>query len=432
MAIVAGLAVVGVLAAVSALPRPRPFSAAGPTTSPTATGSRAGSQTSAAGTGTPPPHQVAVARGLAPTPPMGWDGYNRFARGVTAAMVEAEARALVQSGMAVAGYRYVILDGGWNLPSRNAQGELQPDPSLFPQGIAPVAAYVHSLGLKFGIYASAGIENCAGTSAGSYGYYQQDADTFAAWGVDYVKLDWCRIPFAAYPTMTHRQVSQMLAGEMSAALAATGRPILFDLNDTNPGADSTWTWASQVAEMWRTVPDIRDSYASMVWNFTHTVPYYAYAGPGGWNDPDDLEVGNPGLSSTAAQSQFSLWAEVAAPLIAGTDLTTMSASTRSILTNRAVITVDQDPLGDPGHVVWSSAGHWVLTRLLTAGDRAVVLFNQTSTAATISTNASLVGLGRAARYTLDDLWTGQVTSSDGAISALVPAHGVVMYRVATA
>jgi alpha-galactosidase len=363
---------------------------------------------------------------------MGWNGYNRFGRHVTAALVEAEARALVASGMRAAGYTYVNLDGGWNLLRRSATGLLVANPRLFPRGIAAVAAYVHSLGLKFGIYASAGTRNCAGRSAGSYGHYRQDAATFASWGVDYVKLDWCYIPFRSYPTMTHLQVSRLLATQMGAALAATGRPILFDVNDTNPTLDSTWSWARPVANLWRATGDIGDTYASMVQHFVADVSLSRGARPGGWNDPDMLEVGNGGMTITEYRAQFSLWAELAAPLIAGNDLTRMSAATRGILTNRAVIAVDQNRLGRQGYAVSSQGGHWVLTKPLQSGDRAVVLFNQTDSGAAIATTAGALGLPRAAGYTLRNLWTGGVTHSRGAISAWVPAHGVVMFRISTA
>ena len=368
--------------------------------------------------------------GLALTPPMGWNGYNHFGKKVTASIVEADARAMVASGMQAAGYTYVNLDGGWDLLNRSGNGNLQPNPRLFPRGMRPVADYVHSLGLKFGIYASAGSRNCAGTSDGSYGHYLQDARTFASWGVDYVKLDWCHIPFGDYPTMSHRQVSQTLATQMRTALTATGRAIIYDVNDTNWRIDKTPTWGAQAANLWRTTGDIRDSYASMVQHFTRNVGNYAHAGPGAWNDPDMLEVGNGGMSTIECQTQFSLWAEMAAPLIAGNDLPTMSAATRSILTNASVIAIDQDPLGRQGYPVASGGGHWVLTKPLANGDRAVVLFNQGDTPATISTTAARVGLGGAAAYTLRNLWTGSLTRTAGDIAARVPAHGVVMYRVA--
>jgi alpha-galactosidase len=373
--------------------------------------------------------RLAVLRpALALTPPMGWNGFNHFHRDVTAATVEAAARALVNSGMAAAGYTYVNLDGGWDLPQRDAHGGLQPDPRKFPKGIKPVADYVHSLGLKFGIYTSAGTENCARTSAGSYVHYRQDAAAFASWGVDYVKLDWCYIPYRNFRGMTHAQVSQTLATQMADALAATGRAVVYDVNDTT--SDKTWGWARQQANLWRTSGDIRDTYAGLVHNFKRDVSHNTQAAPGHWNDPDMLEVGNGGMSITEYQSQFTLWAEMAAPLIAGNDLTTMPLAVRAILTNRAVIAVDQNPLGRQGYPVRSAGGLWVLTKPLTDGQRAVVLFNETNTAATISTSSSRIGLGRAAAYTLLDLWTGAETTTTGAITAVVPAHGVVMYRVA--
>jgi alpha-galactosidase len=362
------------------------------------------------------------------TPPMGWNGYNRFHLRVNAATVEAAARALVTSGMKAAGYTYVNLDGGWDLRWRSPAGALLPDPLKFPQGIRPVAGYVHSLGLKFGIYMSAGMQNCAGTSAGSYGHYPQDAATFASWGVDYLKFDWCNVPFQNYRGLPHRQVSEMLAREMFNALAAVRRPIVYDVNDWG-GDDQPWMWA-RPANLWRTAPDIQDRYPSMLLNFTRNVHHFDHAGPGGWNDPDMLEVGNGGMSLAEYQSQFSLWAEMAAPLIAGNDLTAMSAGTRGILTNLAVIAVDQDPLGRQGYPISSSAGEWVLTRQLANGDRAVVLFNPNNTPATISTTAAKAGLPSGFDYTLTNLWTGVMTDTPSVISAVVQPHGVVYYRIA--
>ena len=378
-----------------------------------------------------PQRAEALDNGLARTPPMGWNGYNHFSRDVTAAIVETEARALISSGMRAAGYRYVNLDGGWDLLRRDANGQLQPDPAKFPGGIRPLAGYVHSLGLKFGIYTSVGTENCAGTSAGSYGHYQQDADTFASWGVDYVKADWCNVPVGNYPGLTDEQVAQQLGAQMRDALAATRRPMVFDYNVNGicPNDCNDWQWGAGIANMWRISRDISDHYTTMVRNFTSDVPLSQYAGPGGWNDPDMLEAGNGGMTATEYQSQFSLWAELAAPLIAGNDLATMSQATRRFLTNRAVIAVDQDPLGRQGYPVASSGGQWVLTKPLANGDRAVVLFNQTDSPATITTSAAQAGMPAAPMYTLHDLWTHRSSATSGAISTDVPPHAVVMYRV---
>jgi alpha-galactosidase len=388
----------------------------------------------------PADRALAADNGLARTPPMGWNGYNHFSRNVTASIVESEARTIVSSGMKAAGYRYVNLDGGWDLLQRSASGQLQSDPAKFPGGIEPVADYVHSLGLKFGIYASAGPTNCAGTAAGSYGHYQQDARSFAAWGVDYVKFDYCAIPYQDYPHLTQAQAGQLLSTQMGKALAATGRPMVYDVNDSI--AETThaqdWTWAPKVANLWRVMPDIKDTYASMVSQFCgcgnpaatwSDVQLYPYARPGAWNDPDMLEVGNGGMTTTEDRSEFSLWAELASPLLAGNDLSTMSAATRQILTNRAVIAVDQDPLGRQGYPVVSAGDHWVLTKPLANGDRAVLLFNETNTPAVITTSARQAGLPAAPAYVLRDLWRHTATRTSGPISAEVPPHAVVMYRV---
>jgi alpha-galactosidase len=288
---------------------------------------------------------------------------------------------------------------------------------------------VHALGLKFGIYTSAGVRNCAGTSAGSYGHYWQDAAAFASWGVDYLKLDWCRVPYQDFPHMTHAQVGQVLASEMGQALAATGRSIVYDVNDWTD--DAPWTWAPRLSHMWRTTPDIHDKYASLVWNFTHNVNRFTTARPGGWNDPDMLEIGNGGMSDAEYRSQFSLWSEMAAPLIAGNDLPAMSQATQAILTNSAVIAVDQDPMGMQGYPVASAGGHWVLTKPLANGDRAVVLFNQSDKPATITTSATQLGLPIGLEYMLVDLWSGTTRDTEEVISATVPAHSVVMYRIST-
>jgi alpha-galactosidase len=371
--------------------------------------------------GPPPPV------GLATAPPMGWNGFNRFYVHVDAAIVEAAARALIASGMKAAGYVYVNLDGGWGLRERNADGTLQPDPHKFPLGIRAVADYVHSLGLRFGIYTSAGIRNCAGTSAGSYGHYWQDAATFASWNIDYLKLDWCEVPYRDFPDMSHEQVGQLLATEMGDALSATGRPIVYDVNGRPDGLP--WRWARRMANMWRTTPDIQDRYASMVFNFAHNVSHFDAAGPNGWNDPDMLEVGNGGMSAAEYRSEFSLWAEMAAPLIAGNDLTKMSPMTQSILTNEAVIAIDQDRMGLQGYAVASEGGHWVLTKPLANSDRAVVLFNEMDKPATITTSVAQVGLRGGLDYLLVDLWNGAASDTTDVISAVVPAHGVVMYRI---
>jgi alpha-galactosidase len=367
---------------------------------------------------------------IALAPPMGWNGYNHYGRRVTESIVEAEARALVRSGMKAAGYEYVNLDGGWALPWRSSEGKLLANPFKFPHGIKAVADYVHSLGLKFGIYTSAGMLNCAGTSAGSFGHYRQDVATFASWGVDYVKFDWCRVPYSRFRNLSDLQVARQLIDEMGAAIAAAGRPMLYDVNSTDVGP---WTWAPPAASIWRTSTDIKATFQSLLWNFRENVVCYSLARPGRWNDPDMLEIGNHGLTPIEEQAQFSLWAEMAAPLIAGNDLTEMTPAVRAILTNVAVIAVDQDPLGQQGYAVASVDGHWVLTRPLANGDRAVVLFNATNKAAVITTTVEWIGLtGDAPAYWLVNLWTNTKVKTAGVIAARVPPHGAVMLAVTAA
>ena len=236
--------------------------------------------------------------------------------------------------------------------------------------------------------------------------------------MDYLKYDNCNN--GGIPARTRYTA-------MSNALKATGRPILFSL--CNWGQENVWAWGSGVGNMWRTTGDVSDSFSSVLANFHGNVGLAAYAGPGGWNDPDMLETGNGGMATTAYQSQFSLRAEMAAPLIDGSNIVNASAQTLSILTNKAVIAVDQDSLGKQGTEVSSSGGLDLLAKPLANGDVAVALFNEDSFSATISTTASAIGKTGASSYTLTNLWTGAVTTTSGTISATVPAHGTVMYRV---
>jgi alpha-galactosidase len=374
------------------------------------------------------PSALAESNGLAGTPPMGWnDWYSAYCT-VSAQLVEQTAREMVANGMAAAGYRYVNIDDCWMAPYRNGAGDLVADPTRFPNGIAPVAAYVHSLGLKLGIYEDAGTATCAGLP-GSYGHETQDAETFASWGVDYVKYDRCNIPYGDFPGESEQQVDETLFTRMSQALKATGRPILFSICDPNPGVDA-WTWGSSVANEWRTTPDIEDNFGSMLANFEGTVDLYRSGGPGGWNDPDLLQIGNGGSTLTEYQSEFSLWAEMSAPLIASTNVADLSAASLAIYENPGVIAVDQDALGRPGVPISSADGLWVLSKQLANGDRSVLLFNSTDTATTITTSARAAGLRRASGYSLFNLWSGSVSETGGQISAFVPAHGVAMFRVA--
>ncbi|MGN6872172.1 MAG: NPCBM/NEW2 domain-containing protein [Solirubrobacteraceae bacterium] len=376
------------------------------------------------------PTAAAENNGLAVTPPMGWNDWYSVFCGVNASLVEQSAQAMVTNGMKAAGYDYVNIDDCWMAPSRDSGGNLVADPTRFPGGIQPVADYVHGLGLKLGIYEDAGTTTCAHLP-GSYGHEAQDAATFASWGVDYVKYDRCNIPFGAFGGESQQQVEQTLFTRMSDALVATGRPIVFSAAAPDPG-DNPWEWSAPIANLWRTTTDIQDNFGAMLVNFNGTVGLSADARPGAWNDPDLLQIGNGGSSPLEYRTEFSLWAEMAAPLIASTNIATLSPTALSIYENRNVIAVDQDPLGAQGVPITRSGGRWVLTKPLQNGDRSVVLFNSTNTATKIATTAAAAGLPAAHAYRLENLWTDAVTETGGAISAFVPAHGVVMYRVSVA
>ncbi|WP_245173648.1 glycoside hydrolase family 27 protein [Streptomyces aureus] len=368
------------------------------------------------------PQAAALPNGLALTPPMGWNSWNKFGCNVTEQKVESVADYLVSSGLAAAGYAYVDIDDCWMAGSRDSAGRLVPDPVKFPNGISGTAAYVHNKGLKLGIYESAGTKTCAGYP-GSLGHEQTDANSFASWGVDLLKYDNCNDDGTS---------AQQRDTTMRNALAnnSSGRAIVFSLCEW--GVDNVWTWGAGVGNMWRTTGDINDSYGSLLSIFHANVKLAQYAGPGGWNDPDMLEVGNGGMSFTEDRSEFSLWAEMAAPLITGNDLPNSSAATASILGNRDVIAVDQDALGKQGVQVSSTGGLDVLAKPLSGGDVSVALFNENSGAATISTTASAVGLpASSSGYSLNNLWSHVKTTTSGAISATVPGHATVLFRVST-
>jgi alpha-galactosidase len=362
----------------------------------------------------------ALANNLALTPPMGWNDWNAYGCNVSETLVKQTADKFVSSGLAAAGYQYVNIDDCWMQHSRDASGNLQPDYAKFPDGISGTAAYVHSKGLKLGIYEDAGTATCAGYP-GSLGHETQDARTFASWGVDYLKYDNCNNNGSS---TTQQYIARYSA--MRDALAATGRPIVYSICEW--GVNAPWTWAGSVGNLWRTTGDIQANYNSMLSIFHQNVNLAAYAGVGQWNDPDMLEVGN-GMSATEDRAHFSLWAEMAAPLLAGNNLVSAGATTLSILGNKAVIAVDQDPAGKQGRMVSTSGGLDVLAKPLANGDVSVVLFNENASTATISTTASAIGKTGASSYTLNDLWTGATGTTSGTISASVPGHGVVMYRV---
>ena len=371
------------------------------------------------------PPAAALENGLARTPPMGFNNWNTTAcrAEFNEAMVKGIADIFVNKGLKDAGYQYVNIDDCWAEPQRNAQGNLVPNKARFPNGIKAVADYVHSKGLKFGLYTSAGTKTCNkdGGFPGGLGHEKQDANLFASWGVDYLKYDNCN---------NQGVDAQQRYKAMRDALKATGRPIVYSICEWGrTGPPRIWEWGKDVGNLWRTTGDITDNWAKIVSIIHANEKLAQYAGPGHWNDPDMLEVGNGKLSDTEYRSHFSMWAIMAAPLLIGSDLRKVGASTFTILENRDVIAVDQDPLGKQGTLVKRSGGGLaVYTKPLANGDRAVALFNESGAAATISTTAAEVGLSGSA-FTLKDLWSKASRNTSGAISASVPAHGTVIYRV---
>lgn len=369
----------------------------------------------------PEPGAPALADGLALTPPMGFNNWNSTGcrSEFNEDMVKGIADIFVAKGLKDAGYQYVNLDDCWALPTRDADGKLVPDPARFPNGIKAVADYVHSKGLKLGIYTSAGTRTCSNVGfPGALGHEYSDARQFADWGVDYLKYDNCNNQGVDAKT---RYTT------MRDALKATGRPIVYSICEW--GENKPWEWASDVGHLWRTTGDISDNWGSMLSILKQNLPLAPHAGPGHWNDPDMLEVGNGGMTDTEYRSHFSMWSVMAAPLLIGSDLRTASDATFGILGNKEVIAVDQDPLGKQGTVLSSTGGRWVVGKEMKDGSRAVALFNETGSAQRISTTARAVGLPEADAYTLRDLWQHRSYNTAGTISATVPAHGTVLVRV---
>ncbi len=361
---------------------------------------------------------LALSNGLARTPPMGWNPWYRFGCGVTEGLVRQTADAMVRSGMRAAGYRYVNLDDCWMARTRSRYGTLRADPKRFPHGIPALAAYVHRRGLKLGIYAAAGSMTCA-HFPGSRGHLYHDAHTFAAWHIDYVKLDGC--------FTSPREKGPYAYGRMRAALRSTRRPIVFSVSAW--GFNRPWLWAASRAHLWRTTRDIRPGWASAMRVADANQALASYAHPGAWNDPDIMQVGNPGLSPTEGRSVMGLWSIMAAPLLAGNDLRHMSWVTRSILTNPEVIAVDQDRAGVQGRRFQSAGGRELWIRRLANGDRAIVLLNRTAGRATLTADARAIGLRPAGTYFVRNLWSHRLTTTAGPIAVVLPAHGSAMLRV---
>ncbi len=371
---------------------------------------------------------------LAQTPPMGWNSWNTFRLEINEELVRGIADMFVEQGYKDAGYEYIVIDDGWQI-DRDAEGNIVVDPKKFPSGIKALVDYIHSKGLKFGLYSDAGSKTCGG-HPGSRGYEYQDARQYAEWGVDYLKYDWC------YTGNQSSIDSYML---MRNALDKAGRPIVFSICEW--GTTQPWEWAEGIGHLWRTTFDIRpcwdcgkltlDQNGKQIENFMGftkildlQVGLESYAGPGGWNDPDMLEVGNGELTLDENKAHFSLWCMLAAPLMMGNDIRKATPEIREILLNKEAIAVNQDPLGKQGAKVRDDEDYEVWSKQLKDGSRAVVLFNRSEAKAKIKVNWTELGYPRHLKAKVRDLWAkkdlGVVSKS---YESDVPSHGVAFLKI---
>jgi alpha-galactosidase len=380
---------------------------------------------------------------LAPTPYMGWDSYFAFGDRYAEATVLRQASELLSLGLARAGYRYVWLDVGWWHGGREADGSIHVNRSQWPHGMAWLTRTLHAAGLLAGLYTDAGADGCGGAGQGSYGHYQQDVNTFAAWGFDAVKVDFCGgveahlNPAAAYAAFhaaiegnsSHRRMLLSICNFLQPGQFAEGQPTL------DESAFASYTFGPSVGNSWRTDTDVgaphQVSFSEVLRNMDADAAQPQAAGPGHWNDPDYLGP-DQGLSQAQFRSQLSMWAILAAPLMVSDDLTRISAASRTAVANGEVIAIDQDPGGVQGTLVSAAAAGEVWARPLADGSRAVALLNRGSSPLRIRTSASSVGLPVAGRYLIRDVWRHGGRLTGGPISAAVPAQSTVLLRVSVA
>jgi hypothetical protein len=372
------------------------------------------------------------------TPPMGWASWNTFTAKINYNVIKGQADALVSSGLKDAGYQYVNIDEGWWQGTRDSAGNITVDTAEWPGGMKAIADYIHGKGLKAGIYTDAGRDGCgyyyptgrpAAPGSGSEGHYDQDFLQFSKWGFDFVKVDWCG---GDKEGLNAKSAYQAISDSISKASAQTGRPLVLSI--CNWGNQSPWDWAPAMSTMWRTSQDIIYSGESpsmdrVLRNFD-AAQHPSAQSAGHYNDPDMLMVGMPGFSAAQNRSHMSLWAISGAPLLAGNNLATMSSETKTILTNRDVLAVDQDSLGRQGtKVAEASTGLQVYSKTLSgAGRRAVVLLNRTGSAASITARWSDLGL--TGNATVRNLWSGaDVGSFSSSYATSVPAHEAVLLTI---
>ncbi|KAJ4703422.1 Alpha-galactosidase [Melia azedarach] len=359
-----------------------------------------------------------LANGLARTPPMGWNSWNHYQCNIDEKVVKATADALVSTGLAALGYKYLNIDDCWAERERDWKGNLRAKSATFPSGIKALADYVHAKGLRLGIYSDAGYRTCSKTMPGSLGHEEQDARTFAQWGVDYLKYDNC---------YHDGSKPQERYAKMSYALLKAGRPILYSICEW--GEENPAKWASRYGNAWRTTGDIKDTWESITSIADQNNIWGRYAGPGRWNDPDMLEVGNGGMSLEEYRSHFSIWALMKAPLLIGCDIRSASRESLKILRNKEVIDVNQDPLGVQGRKLRSKAGLEIWAGPMTKRRVVVVLWNRSDSRALISVGWREIGLPSSTPVIVRDLWMHSFVSMNKryGLTANVAPHACKMY-----
>ncbi len=374
--------------------------------------------------------------GLAQTPPMGWNSWNQFGCRVNEQLIREMADAMASSGMKDAGYEYVVIDDCWQI-GRDSAGNIIADPESFPSGIKALSDYIHSKGLKFGLYSDGGVYTCA-HRPGSRGYEFSDARTYASWGVDFLKYDWC------YSEGQSAEASYRL---MRDALYKAGRPIVFSMCEW--GSNEPWLWGQGIAHLWRTTGDISDCFScesnwgsmGVMQILDRQVKLRGYSGPGHWNDPDMLEVGNHGLTLTEARTHFGLWCLLSAPLMAGNDLRNMPEEIVKILTNREVIAIDQDTLGRQA-LKWMDYGNLeIWLKPLANGDFAIGILNRSDEIITFDKKLQLTTYDTDFKpksytyridenFTIRDLWNHkQLGTTRENFKAEIDSHGLILLRL---
>ena len=380
---------------------------------------------------------------LAPTPYMGWDTYFAFGSHYDEATILEQASQMRTKGLIKGGYDYLWLDVGWWQGARDAAGEITVSATQWPHGMAWLTRTLHAAGLKVGLYTDAGTNGCGGKGQGSFGHYQQDVNTFARWGFDAVKVDFCGgIQQRLDPASAYAEIHEAIAHN------ASNRPMLLSVcNYLQPGqyesevptlensAFSSYTFGPSVGNSWRTNTDVGVpgdvEFSSVLRNLDADAAAPEAAGPGHWNDPDYLGP-DQGMSAAQFRTQFSMWAMLAAPLMVSEDLLAMSSATHTTVTNREAIAIDQDPAGQQARLLSSNGSGEVWVKPLANGTRAVALLNRSSKSLEITTSAAAVGMGAANAYQLRNVWTGAVTSTTGGIGASVPRESTVLLGVSTA